>query len=173
MKTTQVIAGALAGSMILTSLVFAAGNAVAQAAAAINEDQGQTKADASALARERVQLQLDEQTLRRDTRSGRMAAESPDEEKIYRDRQAVSGARKDVAGDEPDSLQRKSDTTTLRRENEISNADARRWAADSDSGRMAAESPDAEKVYRDQQAVKRQENAIATDRARLKADQKN
>jgi hypothetical protein len=102
-----------------------------------------------------------------------MAAESPDEEKIYRDRQAVSGARKDVAGDEPDSLQRKSDTTTLRRENEISNADARRWAADSDSGRMAAESPDAEKVYRDQQAVKRQENAIATDRARLKADQKN
>jgi hypothetical protein len=173
MKTTQLIAGTLAGSMIFASLVFGASNAVAQSSAAANEDQAQRKADTSALSREKAQLKLDEKTLRSDTRSGRMAAESPDEEKIYRDRQAVSGARKDVAGDKPGSLQSESDTASLRRENEISNADARRWAADSKSGRMAAESPDAEKVYRDQQTVEGEENAIATDRARLKADQKN
>src|ERR1700712_5645078 len=72
MKTTQVIAGALAGSMILTSLGFAAGNAVAQSTGAVKEDQAQTKADDSALARERAQRQVDEKTLRADTRSGRM-----------------------------------------------------------------------------------------------------
>jgi hypothetical protein len=173
MKTTQVIAGALAGSMILTSLGFAAGNAVAQSTGAVKEDQAQTKADDSALARERAQRQVDEKTLRADTRSGRMAAESPDEENVYKDRQAIRGEDKDIAGDKPGSLQRKSDTAALRREDENANADAQKWAADTDSGRMAAESTDAEKVYRDQQAIRGQENAITADRAKLKADRKN
>jgi hypothetical protein len=172
MKTTQVIAGALAGSIILTSFGFAAVNAAAQSTA-VKEDQAQTKADASALARERAQLQVDEKTLRADTRSGRMAAESPDEENIYKDRQAIRGEKTDVAGDKPGSLQRKSDRTALQREDESSNADAQKWAADTTSGRMSAESTDAEKVYRDQQAIRGQENAITADRGKLKADQKN
>ena len=111
---TQLFAGALAGSMILASLVFAAGNAVVQSTAAVKEDQAQTKADASALARERAQLKVDEKTLRADTRSGRMAAESPDEEKLYRDRQAIKGEEKDLARDKPGSLQRKADATSER-----------------------------------------------------------
>src|SRR5438105_11206424 len=99
-----------------------------------------------------------------------MAAESPDEEKIYKDRQAVSGEDKDIAGDTARSLQRNSDTTSLRRENENAKADAATWAADARSGRMAAESTDAENVYKDQQAITGQENAITADRAKLKAD---
>jgi hypothetical protein len=173
MKTTQkVIAGALAGAIILVSFGFAAVNAAAQSTA-VKEDQAQTKADDSALARERAQLQVDEKTLRTDTRSGRMTAESPDSENVYKDRQAIRGENKDIAGDRPGSLQRKSDRTALQREDESSNADAQKWAADTTSGRMSAESTDAEKVYRDQRAIRGQENAITADRGKLKADQKN
>jgi hypothetical protein len=172
MKTTHLIAGTLAGSMILASLGFAAGNAFAQSTAAVKEDQAQSKADGSALARDRARLRSDETTLGTDIRSGRMAAESRDEEKVYKDRQAIRGEKKDLAGDKPGSLQRKSDATALRRENENLKADANTWAADARSGRMAAESADAEKVYRDQQGIKGQETAITADRADLKSDQK-
>jgi len=168
MKTTQVIAGALAGSMFLTSLSFAA-----QSTGAVREDQAQTKADASALARERARLRLDDKTLGADTNSGRMAAESPDGEKVYKDRQAIRGEKNDIARDKPGSLQERSDKSALQREEETLKADANTWAADAKSGRMAAESADAEKVYREQQAIKGQQNAIGADRRKLNADRKN
>jgi hypothetical protein len=44
--------------------------------------------------------------------------------------------------------------------------------ADKKEGKMAAESKDAEKVYKDKQAVKGQQKDIAADKANLKADQK-
>jgi hypothetical protein len=99
MKTKQLIAGALAGSMILTSLGFAAGNVLAQPTAAVKEDQAQSKADESALARERARLRADEKTLRADTESGKMAAESPDGEKVYKDRRAIKGEANDITTD--------------------------------------------------------------------------
>ncbi|MEA3155504.1 MAG: hypothetical protein QOK44_3093, partial [Betaproteobacteria bacterium] len=116
MKTKQLIAGTLAGSMILTSLGFAAGNAFAQSTTAVKEDQAQSKADDSGVARERARLQVDQKTLGADTRSGKMAAESPDSEKVYRDRQAIRGEKKDIAGDKAGSLQEQSDRTALQRE---------------------------------------------------------
>ena len=171
MKTTQLIAGALAGSMMLTSLGFAAHDAVAQSTAAVRPDRAQTKADTAAIARERAQLRLDEKTLGADINSGKMAAESDDSEKVYKDRQTINSQRKDLARDKPGSLQQKSDRSALRRENENFNADAQKWATDARSGRMAAESRDAEKVYRDQQAIKGQEKASAVDRRKPGADQ--
>jgi cell division protein FtsL len=173
MKTMHTIAGTLAGSMILTSLVFAAGNAVAQSAAAVKEDQVQTKADDSALARERARLRVDERTLGADTRSGRTAAESPDEDKVYKDRQAIKGEKSDLAGDKPGSLQERSDRNAVQREQANLKADTNTWAADARSGKMAAESTDAEKIYKDQQAIKGEKSAITSDRAKLNGDRKN
>jgi hypothetical protein len=173
MKTTQLIAGALAGSMMLTALGFAAGNALAQSSAAVREDQAQSKADTSARARERAQLRLDEKTLGADINSGKMAAESDDSEKVYKDRQTINSQRKDLARDKPGSLQEKSDRSALQREQETLKSDANAWAADAKSGKMAAESTDAEKIYRDQQAIKGQGNAIAADRRKLNADRNN
>ncbi len=44
--------------------------------------------------------------------------------------------------------------------------------ADKAEGKMAAESKDAEKVYKDKQAVKGMKKDIETDKANLKADEK-
>jgi hypothetical protein len=173
MKTMHTIAGTLAGSMILTSLVFAAGNAVAQSAAAVKEDQVQTKADDSALARERAQRRIDQKALEADTRSGRMSAESRDEERIYKDRQAITGEKSDLAGDKPGSLQERSDRNAVQREQANLKADTNTWAADARSGKMAAESTDAEKIYKDQQAIKGEKSTITSDRAKLNGDRKN
>ena len=50
-------------------------------------------------------------------------------------------------------------------------ADQKTLKADTNEGKMAAESKDAEKVYKDQQNVKGQEKVISSDKANLKADQ--
>ena len=44
--------------------------------------------------------------------------------------------------------------------------------ADTKEGKMAAESKDAERVYKDQQNVKGEKKDIAGDKANLKAEQK-
>jgi hypothetical protein len=46
-------------------------------------------------------------------------------------------------------------------------ADTAKLKADSASGRMAAESKDAEKNYKDQQAIKGEKTDIASDKAKL------
>lgn len=49
------------------------------------EDQAQLKADQSSLAREKAQMKMDEKTLKAGTKSGKMAAESKDAGKVYKD----------------------------------------------------------------------------------------
>ena len=173
MKTTKPIAGAVLSALILTSLGLVVYKAVGESPVVASENQTQTKADESALARERAQLRSDQTTLGADSRSGRLAAESPDEQKVYEDRQAIKGEKADIARDEPGSLQQRSDRAALQREQTKLKADANTWAADTRAGRMAAESADAESVYRDQQAIKGQENALAADRATSNTDRKN
>ncbi|MBS0303327.1 MAG: hypothetical protein JSR16_14340 [Proteobacteria bacterium] len=48
---------------------------------------------------EQAKLHVDEQQLKRDRRHGRMAATSPDGEKIYVDQQAIKGQEQAIADD--------------------------------------------------------------------------
>lgn len=59
----------------------------------------QMKADKTALQRSLKRLEHDEATLKSDTASGRMSAESKDAMKVYTDGQAVKGENKDIAAD--------------------------------------------------------------------------
>lgn len=170
MKTQQLLAGALAGTVALVPLAFAAGAAPAQLSAAVKEDRTQLKADDNALAREEAQLRADRDTLTADTRSGRMSAMSEDSEKIYKDRQYIEGQEKDIARDKPGSLQMKSDREALQLEERQLAFDQMTQRADARAGRMSAISDDSERVYRDRQAVKAQEKQIHADRAKLGAD---
>ncbi|MBS0294128.1 MAG: hypothetical protein JSS01_16585 [Proteobacteria bacterium] len=131
------------------------------------EDAAQLKADEASLARERVQDAKDVKTLKSDKAEGKMAAESKDSMRVYRDKQAIKGEKKDMAADHKGSLQSKEDKTELKQDKGKLKADARRQRRDDKHGRMAATSPDAEKVYKDQQAIKGQEKAIAEDKAKL------
>jgi uncharacterized membrane protein YkoI len=170
MKTKQLLAGALAGTVALAPLAFAAGATPAQLSAAVKEDRAQLKADDSALARDEARLRADQDTLRADTRSGRMSAMSDDAEKIYKDRQYVEGQEKDIARDNPGSLQMKSDREALRSEERRLAFDQTTQRSDARAGRMSAMSDDGERVYRDRQAVKAEERQILADRAKLTAD---
>ncbi len=134
------------------------------------EAAAQLKADEAALARERGQLTRDARQLKADKAEGRMAAESKDSMRVYQDRQAIQGEKKDIATDGKGSLQRKEDKAALTQDEARLKADARRQQHDDRHGRMAATSPDAEKVYQDRQAIKGQEKAIADDQARLRAE---
>jgi uncharacterized membrane protein YkoI len=170
MKTKQLLAGALAGTVALAPLAFAAGATPAQLSAAVKEDRAQLKADDSALARDEARLRADQDKLRADTRSGRMSAMSDDAEKIYKDRQYVEGQEKDIARDNPGSLQMKSDREALRSEERRLAFDQTTQRSDARAGRMSAMSDDGERVYRDRQAVKAEERQILADRAKLTAD---
>lgn len=99
MRKAQVIAGMLAGAMMLSSLGFTAGHALARSPLAAREDQAQLKADRQALAREQAQLRKDEQTFRSDKLSGKMAAESPDSYRVYKDEQAIKAQEKAIGAD--------------------------------------------------------------------------
>lgn len=70
-----------------------------KATAAIREDKAQMSADQAALAQERAQLKADQKALKADTRSGRMAAESPDAERVYQDQRAIKGQENAIAND--------------------------------------------------------------------------
>ena len=133
------------------------------------EAQLQLKADHAALASERQQLKTDKTTLKADTRSGRMAAESKDSEKVYQDQQAIKGEKKVIAADAPDSLQLKEDKSALASAQRQLKADRKTLGTDSKYGKMAAESKDAESIYKDQLAVKGEKKDIAHDKAKLHA----
>lgn len=83
---------------VAAAFAFATGTAFAQSPA-VKEDHAQLKADQSALAREKAQMEAAEKTLKADTRSGKMAAESKDAEKVYKDSQYLRDERKDIAAD--------------------------------------------------------------------------
>jgi uncharacterized membrane protein YkoI len=172
MKTKQLLAGALAGTVVLSPLAFAAGATPAQSSAAIKEDQVQLKANERALTIEEALLRGDRDTLKADLQSGRMSAMSEDSEQLYKDQQYIKGEQKDIARDKPGSPQMKSDQQALRREETQLASDQMTQRADARAGRMSAVSDDGERVYRDQQAIKAQEKQILAYRAKLSSDQK-
>lgn len=100
-----------------------------------------------------------------------MAGESKDSMRVYRDQQNLKGIKKDIARDRPASAQLKEDDQFQKAEQAKLRTDARRLTRDAKEGRMAATSPDAEKVLHDKQAIKGQEKAIAADESKLRKDQ--
>ena len=145
--------------------------AVAQSSMAGREDVAQLKADKAALHRQIKRLEADESRLKSDTASGRMTAESKDAYAVYQGRQAVKGEEKDIAADQAASLQMKSDKAALHRQIKGLEVAEARLKADKAEGKMAAESEDSERVYKDRLAVKSEMRDIAGDKANLKSDQ--
>ncbi len=143
-----------------------------QPSPAVKEDQAQLKSDKAALHRQIKRLEADEARLKSDTASGKMSAESKDAYEVYQARQAIKGEKKDIAADKAASLQMRSDKTALHRQIKRLEAAEARPKADTEEGKMAAESKDAEKVYKDQQAIKGEKKDIAANKAKLNADQK-
>jgi hypothetical protein len=152
----------------------ALGSGVAMAAQSLTakEDAAQLSADRAALQRQLKRLDADEARLKADTKSGRMSAESKDAMAVYHDQRFIQGEKADIAKDKTGSLQINVDRKALKRQIHKLEMDEARLKADNKSGKMAATSPDAEKIYRDQQAVSGEKKAISADEARLKADQK-
>lgn len=160
-------------SVVGATLAFAGlGAAIAQPSLAVQEDSAQLKSDIASLQRQVERLKAAEATLTANTASGRMSATSKDEKKDYDDRQFIQGEKKDIAADVPGSLQMKVDKAALQRALRRMEADEAALKSDTASGRMSAESKDAFKVYTDLQAVKGEKTDIATDKAKLQADQK-
>lgn len=134
------------------------------------EDRAQLNADLASLATERAQLSTDTQARKADKAEGKMAAESRDAMRVYHDRKDIRGEAKDLKTDKPGSLQSKMDRKDRQQEQAKLKTDEQRLQRDRAHGRMAATSPDGEKIYQDKQAIKGQEQAIANDTARVKAD---
>jgi len=59
----------------------------------------QMKSDRAALERQIKRLHVAEARLKADGKEGKMAAESKDAEKVYEDKQAIKGEKKDIAAD--------------------------------------------------------------------------
>lgn len=152
---------------IAAAVALAAAPALAYSSAL--QQAMQLRADQAAQTSERMQLRADQHTLKADVQSGRLAAESKDSEKVYRDQLAIKGQKKDIAADTARSLQMKEDKIVLADEQQQLKADQQTLKADAQSGRMAAESKDAEKVYKDQQYLRGEKKDIAADMASMKA----
>lgn len=157
--------------LITAVLAFSAVTASAHSSGSANEDRAQLLADNASLQREITRLDTDETGLKADTASGRMSAESQDSFAVYKDQRYVSGEKKDIASDKPGTLQMKSDKAALRRETRQLKLAEATLNADTREGKMVAESPDAEKVYRDRQAIIGRLKDIDADKANLKADE--
>jgi hypothetical protein len=143
-----------------------------QPSLATEEDAAQLKADKASLERQMKRLNADQATLKSDTASGRMSAESKDAYKVYNDRNDVLGENKDIAADKTGWLQMKEDTAALQRAIKRLDADEAALTSHAASGMMSAESKDADKVYNDRKAGDGEKNAITKDKAKLQADQK-
>lgn len=134
------------------------------------EDRAQLNADLASLALERAQLSTDTQARKADHAEGKMAAESRDALRVDHDRLAIQGEAMDLKADQPGTPQRRMDRADRRQEQAQLKTDEQRLDQDRQHGRMAATSADGEKIFQDRQAIKGQEQAIAHDTARLKAD---
>lgn len=145
---------------------------VAHALPTVEQERAQLQEDKAELQRDELQLKADLKTLKADSKEGRMAAQSKDDERIYDDRRFIKGEMKDIAADRPGSLQKESDMAAMKREKEKLRTDVGRLNADTKSGRMAAESKDAEKVYQDRQDIKGEKMDIVADIGKLEADAK-
>jgi hypothetical protein len=148
---------------IAAAFAFAAVTAIAQSSPAVKENAAQLKSDKAALQRQLKRLEADEARLKADTASGRMSAESQDAYDVYKSKEAIKGEKKDIAADKETSLQMQSDKAALERQIKRLEAAEARLKADTKEGKMAAESKDAERVYKDKQAIKGEKKDIATD----------
>ena len=157
---------------VATAFAFASVGAFAEPSLAVKQEAAQLKSDKAALQRQITLLNADEARLELDTGSGKMSAESKDSYAVYLDRVAVKGEKRDIAADKAASLQIKSDKASLRRQIRRLEVAEAKLKADTRGGKMAAESKDSEKVYKDQQAVKSEKKDIAADTAKLQADTK-
>jgi hypothetical protein len=157
---------------IATVLALGCAAAIAKPSPAMQEDKAQLMSDEAALHRQIGKLGADEASLKADTASGRMSAESRDAFEVYQAKEAIRGAKKDLAVDKAASLQMKTDKAELRREVKRLKVAEATLAADARHGRTAAESKDAEQVYRDRQALGGEKAAIATDKKKLITDEK-
>lgn len=97
---------------------------------------------------------------------------SKDAYAVYTGKQVVAGEEKQIAADKAGSLQMTADKAALQRKLKRLELAEARLKAHKASGKMAAESKDSMKVYKDQQAIKGEKKDIASDQARLQADQK-
>lgn len=157
----------------LTILILLAGAVSVHAqTSAAQEDKAQLKSDQTALTQEQQKLKTDAAKLKSDRRSGRMAAESPDAERIYKDRQAVKGQKRALAADKPGSLQAGADRAAVKSESKALRAATKREKFDARHGRMAAESKDSYRVYQDHRAIAGEKKDIATDKIDVAADAK-
>jgi cell division protein FtsL len=86
--------------LVATVLAFSGVTAVARPSRALTEDKAQLASDKAALQREEKQLIADRAILTADKASGKMAAESPDSQRIYKERLNIKGEKKDIATDE-------------------------------------------------------------------------
>ena len=161
---------ALAAAFAFTAIAATA--ATAQPSLMVKDDAMQLKSDKAALQRQLKRVETDEATLKSDIASGRMSAESKDAYAVYTAKKAVTGEERDIAADKNASLQMKADKAALHRQIKRLEVAEAKLKADTAEGKMAAESKDAEKVYKDQQAMKGEKKGIAADTANLKTDQK-
>ena len=154
------------------ALALAAGAAVAKPFSLVDQDKAQIRADEHMLSAAQAKLHSDVATLRADTKEGRMAAESKDAERVYLDPQGIKGERKDITADKSGSVQMKEDETALAREEHKLDTDTKNLKADTEEGKMAAQSKDAERVYKDRQAINGARKDFTSDKAQLIADEK-
>lgn len=153
----------------VVAMALCAGPAAA-APLALARDGAQLKMDLSMLRWERKRYRADEARLKTDAAAGRMAAESKDAFAIYQDERAMRGERHDIAGEKAGLPQWREDEATLHRERgQLANA-RRQYAADAKAGRLAAVSPDAERVYQDRLAIGAEARQVRADEALVRKD---
>ena len=78
---------------VAAAFAFATVSAIAQTSPAVKDDKAQTKSDKAALKSEEKQLKADQAQMKKDKASGKMAAESKDSERVYKDQQAIKGSK--------------------------------------------------------------------------------
>ncbi len=144
----------------------------AQPSMAVKEDRAQLKADKAALQRQIKRLEADEARLKADKAEGKLSAMSKDAYEVYMAKKGIVGEAKDIINDEAFSLQMKADKAAMQRQIKRLEVLEARLKADKAEGKMAAESKDSERVYKDKQAIKGEKKDIATDKADLKKDAK-
>lgn len=139
----------------------------------IQEDTVQLHVDQTALQREAQRYQNTRATFQADRAAGRMTAVSPDELAVFKDKQALVGTAEAIAADRAtvNPLQLKTDEATLKRTIRHLDDKLATLRADTEEGRMAATSKDAEAVYKERIAYAGEAKAVAEDKAELKTAQ--
>lgn len=133
-------------------------------------DVAQLKADQAALQRQIKRLQADQRQLQSDRAHGKMAAVSKDEYSVIKASRAIAGTARMLPTDLSNPQQLQADEAALKRQVKRLDAALKTLQDDTEGGKMAAMSKDAEKVYKDRQAYAAEKAMIASDKAKLETD---